>query len=135
VGLATPASELLASAFWPGPLTLILACRPDVTLPVALTGGLPSVGVRLPDHPVPRALAAVLGPLPTTSANRSGELDALDAAAVVAQLGGTVDLVLDGGPTRGAVPSTVVDCTVDPPAVLREGALGEARIRAALAHR
>jgi tRNA A37 threonylcarbamoyladenosine synthetase subunit TsaC/SUA5/YrdC len=89
------------------------------------------VGLRVPDHPCVRAIAGAIGPLPTTSANRSGEPDALEAS-VVAQLGLDVDLILDGGPARGAVPSTVVDCTVTPPIVLREGALGSARIFEAL---
>lgn len=132
LGDVTEAARRLADAFWPGPLTLVLAARPDAELPPALAGGAPTVGVRVPDHPAPRALASAVGPLPTTSANRSGEPDALDAAAVVAQLGDGVDLVLDGGRTRGAVPSTVVDLTVEPPAIRREGAIPADRIRAIL---
>jgi L-threonylcarbamoyladenylate synthase len=132
LGVATLAARRLAAAFWPGPLTLVLERRPEIELPDALTGGAATVGVRVPDHDAPRALAAALGPLPTTSANRSGEPDALDAASVVADLGGRVDLVLDGGTTRGAAPSTVVDCTREPVKILREGVLGEARIRQAL---
>jgi L-threonylcarbamoyladenylate synthase len=132
LGIATVAARRLAAAFWPGPLTLVLGRRPGIELPDALTGGAATVGVRVPDHDAPRALAAALGPLPTTSANRSGEPDALDAASVVAELGGRVDLVLDGGTTRGAAASTVVDCTREPVTILREGVLGEARIRQAL---
>jgi L-threonylcarbamoyladenylate synthase len=132
IAILSDAAKRLAAAFWPGPLTLVLPRRTGIDLPSALTGGAPTVGVRLPDHPVPRALAAAIGPLPTTSANLSGEPDALDAATVVAMLGGGVDLVLDGGPTRGSVPSTVVDCTVEPPVILREGALGRAEVLAAL---
>ena len=123
----------MAGAFWPGPLTLVLERRAGVALPNALTGGSPTVGVRVPDHDAPRALARILGALPTTSANLSGAPDALDAAAVLAQLGDRVDLVLDGGRTRGAVPSTVVDCRGRAVSVLREGVLGERRIRDALA--
>ena len=125
-------ADLLASAFWPGPLTLVLPRDPAGPLPAALTGGSPTVGLRVPDHPCVRAIAGAIGPLATTSANRSGEPDALEAASVVVQLGMDVDLVLDGGPARGAAPSTVVDCTVTPPIVLREGALGSARILEAL---
>ncbi len=125
-------ADLLAAAFWPGPLTLVLPRDPAVALPEALTGGSSTVGLRVPDHPCVRAIAGAIGPLPTTSANRSGAPDALDAETVLAQLGADVDLVLDGGLARGAVPSTVVDCTVAPPAVLREGALGSARILEAL---
>jgi L-threonylcarbamoyladenylate synthase len=132
IAVPSPASERLAAAFWPGPLTLVLPRRPGIVLPAALTGGAPTVGVRLPDHPAPRELAAAIGPLPTTSANLSGEPDALDAATVVAMLGDGVDLVLDGGRTRGSVPSTVVDCTVEPPVVLREGAIDRAAVLNAL---
>jgi L-threonylcarbamoyladenylate synthase len=131
IALMNADADLLAAAFWPGPLTLILPRDPAVPLPEALTGGSPTVGLRVPDHPCVRAIAGAIGPLPTTSANRSGEPDALEAS-VVAQLGLDVDLILDGGPARGAVPSTVVECTVTPPIVLREGALGSARIFEAL---
>jgi len=132
VGVLEAAARRLAEAFWPGPLTMILPLRADADLPGALTGDAPTVGVRLPDHPTPRALAAVLGPLPVTSANLSGEPDATDAAAVLEILGDRLDLILDGGRTRGAVPSTVVDLTVNPPVVRREGALGAARVLAVL---
>ena len=132
IALLNADADLLAAAFWPGPLTLVLPRDPTVPLPEALTGGSPTVGLRFPDHPCVRAIAGAIGPLPTTSANRSGEPDALDAGTVVTQLGADVDLVLDGGPVRGSVPSTVVDCTVTPPAILREGALEGARILEAL---
>lgn len=128
----SPAAEALAAALWPGPLTLVLPARADVDLPDLLRAGRPSVGVRLPDHPAPRALAEAVGPLPTTSANRSGRRDPLDAATVVAELGEGVDLVLDGGQTPGSRPSTVVDLTKDPPSVVRVGLIGEARIREVL---
>jgi len=132
LGVGSASARRLAAAFWPGALTLVLARRPEVGLPAALTGGAPTVGVRVPDHVSPRALARALGPLPTTSANRSGEPDALDAAAVAAALGDRIDLILDGGRTRGAAASTVVDCTREPVVILREGVLGEARIRETL---
>ena len=133
LGVASPAADALAAAFWPGPLTLVLPARPDAALPDVLGGGTRTVGVRLPDHPAPRALAAAVGPLPTTSANLSGRPDPLDAATVVAELGDAVDLVLDGGRTPGSRPSTVVDLSVDPPAVRRVGLIDEARIREVLA--
>ena len=133
VGELTPAAAALATALWPGALTLILRARPDAVLPGALTGGAPTVGVRLPDHPAPRALAAAVGPLPTTSANLSGQPDPIEAATVVEELGEGVDLVLDGGRTSGSRPSTVVDLTTDPPVIRRLGAIDEARIREILA--
>ena len=133
LGLVSPAAAALAAALWPGPLTLVLPARPDAQLPDALGAGARTVGVRLPDHPAPRALAAAVGPLPTTSANLSGRPDPLDAATVVAELGGAVDLVLDGGRTPGSRPSTVVDLTVRPAVVRRVGLIDEARIREVLA--
>ncbi len=119
------AFHVLAAAFWPGALTLVARQRDDIPLPAALTGGAPTIGLRLADHDAPRALAAELGPLPVTSANRSGEPEATDAAGVLAMLGDVADLtiVLDGGPARVGAPSSVVDCSVDPPRLLRAGAL------------
>ena len=97
-------------------------------LPRVLAAGAPTIGVRVPDHPAPRALAAVLGPLPTTSANVSGEPDARDAQEIAARLGDAVALVIDGGPIRGGPASTVVDCTRELPVIRREGAIPPARI-------
>ncbi len=128
----SPPARLLAEALWPGGLTLVLRQRPDSGLPAALTGGLATIGVRLPDHPAPRALAREVGPLPTTSANRSGAPDARDAAGVLAQLGDRIRLVLDGGPARGGIPSSVVDCSGDRPRLLRAGAVPAARLAALL---
>ncbi|MDQ3871853.1 MAG: L-threonylcarbamoyladenylate synthase [Chloroflexota bacterium] len=130
-----PPARRLAARFWPGPLTLVLPARPDARLPALLSGGQPTIGVRLPDHPVPRALARELGPLPLTSANRSGEPEARDAAGVLAALARTVDLVLDGGPSAGGVPSSVgaVAGTGDEGAsILREGAIAAREIASAL---
>lgn len=132
VGIMDHDAQRLANAFWPGPLTLVLPSRPGAELPAVLTDGVSTVGVRLPDHASPRALAAVLGPLPTTSANLSGQPDSLDIEMVIDQLGSRVDLILDGGRTSGAVPSTVVDCTTATPRIVREGALGSARIHEVL---
>jgi L-threonylcarbamoyladenylate synthase len=126
------AAERLAARFWPGALTLVLPVRAGVELPALLTGGRPTIGVRLPDHPVPRALARRLGPIATSSANISGEPDATTAGQLAANLGAAVALVLDDGPVRGGVPSTVVACPLDgPPQVLRAGALGADAIGAA----
>jgi L-threonylcarbamoyladenylate synthase len=103
-----PAARALEDRFWPGPLTIVLAVRPGAVLPDAVTGGTGAVGIRVPDHAVPRGVARELGPLPTTSANLSGQPDALSAGDVVAALGGSVGLVVDGGPSPGGVPSTVI---------------------------
>lgn len=128
----TPAAERLATAFWPGPLTLVLPVRADTRLPDLLTGGRPTIGVRLPDHAVPRALARRLGPIATSSANVSGEPDATTATQVAASIGGGVALIIDDGPVVGGVPSTVVACLDDAqPQILRHGALPADRILAA----
>ncbi len=125
VGDLPPAAHRLAARFWPGPLTLVVPVRPRVTLPASLTGESGDIGLRVPDHAVPRALARALGPLPLTSANLSGAPDARDAAEVVRQLGATIAVVLDDGPSPGGVPSTVVRFArgADRPELLRQGAL------------
>lgn len=134
IGTITPAASALASALWPGGLTLVVPRRTDRTLPAALTGGelapgaIPTVGLRVPAHDAPRALARVLGPLPTTSANRSGEPEARDAREIETLLGGAIDLILDGGPATGGPPSTVVDCTGPVPEIRRAGAIDPAAI-------
>ena len=122
-GAMTPAASALAAAFWPGGLTVIVPQRPDVPWPAVLTGGARTIGLRVPDHPAPRALAAGVGPLPTTSANVSGIAEASDAAAILDQLGDSVDLILDGGPAHGGPASTIVDCTGPTPTILRAGAI------------
>lgn len=116
-------ARVLAAACWPGGLTLVLPVRPGVMLPAGLSAGTPTLGVRVPDHPTPRAIARAVGPIPTTSANRHGEPPALDGAAVLVTLGETLDLVLDGGLVRGGTSSSVVDCSAGPPRLLRAGAI------------
>ena len=132
VGVVSPVARVLADRFWPGGLTLVLAQVPEAGLPAVLTGGAATIGVRVPDHDCPRTLARALGPLPVTSANLSGHPDARDAAAVIAQLGARIDLVLDGGPARGGTPSTVVDCSGEAPRVLRAGAIASESLADAL---
>jgi tRNA threonylcarbamoyl adenosine modification protein (Sua5/YciO/YrdC/YwlC family) len=127
------AAVRLAERFWPGPLTLVLPIREGLDLPMLLTGGRPTLGVRLPDHPVPRALARRLGPLAVSSANRAGEPEALTAEALVATVGDAAALVLDGGPVRGGTASSVVAVPANGPIeVLREGAIDRASVEAAL---
>ena len=132
LGIVGPAARELAARFWPGGLTLVLPRRPDARLPDVLAAGAPTVGLRVPDHPAPRALAAVLGPLPTTSANLSGEPDARDAREIAERLGPAIALVLDDGPVRGGPASTVVDCSAERPVIRRAGAIPPAAIAAAL---
>ena len=132
IGQWPPAAAALADAFWPGGLTLVVGQRPDVPLPAVLTGGASTIGLRVPDHPAPRALAAAVGPLPTTSANISGIPEARDAAEILAQLGEAVAVVLDGGVAHGGPASTVVDCSGDRPTILRSGAIHPDRIASVL---
>lgn len=132
IGVMTAAATALGAAFWPGGLTVIVPQRLDVPLPAALTGGAPTIGLRVPDHATPRALAAAVGPLPTTSANRSGEPEAVDAAEIAARIGDDIDLILDGGRAHGGPASTVVDCTSDLARILRAGAVPPARVSAVL---
>jgi L-threonylcarbamoyladenylate synthase len=128
IGVMTPAAAALAEACWPGGLTVVVPRRPDVDLPGALTAGTPTIGLRVPDHLAPRALAGGVGPLPTTSANVSGLPEARDAAEVQDQLGDVIDLILDGGAAHGGPASTVIDCTTAIPRVLRIGAVPLERV-------
>ena len=112
----------LAEAHWPGPLTLLVERSGRV--PDIVTGGRPTVGVRVPAHPLAqRLLRAFGGGLAAPSANRFGKVSPTTAAHVRADLGADVDLVLDGGPCAIGVESTIVDCTSDPPTLLRHGAV------------
>lgn len=120
-GISEAPGELatkLAAAFWPGPITLIVPRHPDLPERVS---NLPTVAVRMPDHPVALDLLKLAGPLAVTSANLSGEKSAASAEEVTDQLSGRVHLVLDGGRSPGGVPSTVVDCTKEDPEILRPG--------------
>ena len=127
------AAQRLAAKFWPGPLTLALPLRPGVELPETLTGGRQTLGVRVPDHPVPRAMARRLGPLAVSSANLSGEPEARTAAELTESMGDSITLVLDAGPVGTQASSTVVGFAPDDsPLFFRVGPLSEEQIRAAL---
>jgi len=127
----SPAARRLMEAFWPGGLTLVLRRHPAFRS-LALAGG-DTVAVRVPAHPVALELLRRVGePLTGTSANLSGFRGPRTAEEVRRQLGDRVDLIVDGGPCPGGVESTVVDCTVDPPRVLREGAVPAERVAAVL---
>ena len=113
-----PIAAKLATRFWPGPLTLVVPKHPN--LPDVVSEG-PTVGVRVPDHPVARALLTAAGPMAVTSANISGGESPNTAESVSSQLNGRIPLILDGGETPGGVPSTVVNCLGTEPVILREG--------------
>jgi L-threonylcarbamoyladenylate synthase len=130
VALKPPLMALrLAARFWPGPLTLVVARQPAIPETVS---ALPTVGVRVPDHAVARGLLLAAGPMAVSSANRAGAPSPRTAQEVLAQLGGVIDLILDGGETAGGMPSTVVDCTGEVPIVLREGPIRLEELLAAL---
>jgi L-threonylcarbamoyladenylate synthase len=122
---------LLAERFWPGPLTLVL---PRSTLvPDAVTAGLGTVGVRVPDNRVALELLAKVGvPIAAPSANRSTGISPTRAEHVVNDLAGRIDLILDAGPTSVGLESTVLDLSTDPPRLLRPGAITARQLEAAL---
>lgn len=110
----------LAERFWPGPLTIVVPKKPGI--PDEVTAGGETVAVRCPNHPVARALIAEAGvPVAAPSANRSTELSPTRAEHVLRGLGGSIDLILDGGPCPGGIESTVVDVTGDVVRLLRPG--------------
>lgn len=118
----TPLARALTARWWPGPLTLVLTARPGV--PSVTRGGLATVAVRAPAHPVAAALLRAADvPVAAPSANASGRPSPTTAAHVLADLDGRVDVVVDGGPCRYGVESTVVDARGEVPALLREGAV------------
>jgi L-threonylcarbamoyladenylate synthase len=127
VGLSDDARELVA-AFWPGPLTLVCHSQPSLTWDLGDSDG--TVAVRMPLHRVALAVLSLTGPLAVTSANITGHRPASDVDEAIAQLGGSVDLYLDGGPSPSATASTIVDVTGDVPVLLRVGPIGLDRLRA-----
>ena len=125
------AFKVLADAFWPGPLTMVLPARPEVS--AIVTAGRDTVAVRLPRSPLVRALARQAGcPLTGTSANLSGRSGARSAGEVFAQLGRRVPLLLDAGRISRPAPSTIVDLASGRPGILREGRVGSSEIARAL---
>ena len=125
------AAKILMQTFWPGPLTLIFRAAPSVSS--RLTGGTGKIGIRVSSHPIARFLAAGLaGPLTATSANLSGGPECSSADAVIRALGDLPDAVIDGGETLGGAGSTILDVTVFPPRILREGAIPRSLILNAL---
>jgi L-threonylcarbamoyladenylate synthase len=115
-------AESIMNAFWPGGVTIVFKAKD--ALPANLTAGTGKVGVRMPQHPVASALSkAVGGPLTATSANITGDSGCSTVSDIAPGIADQVDLILDAGPLKGGLGSTVVDVTVDPPKILREGAI------------
>lgn len=122
-------AERLATKFWPGPLTIIVRRHADVL--DVVTGGRDTVALRVPDHPLARTLLRAFGGgLVAPSANLFGKVSPTTAQHVADDLGVAVDYVLDGGPCAIGLESTIVDCSVDPPQILRPGAIDDTEVLA-----
>ena len=126
------AAEKLASAFWPGPLTLVLKKRAGCPVADLATAGLDSIAVRVPQHPVALGILGRLGrPIVAPSANRSGHVSPTMAQHVMDDLGGQIDFILDDGPAAVGVESTIIGC-LERPVLLRPGGLPREEIEAVL---
>lgn len=122
VQTVSPLAKALAARFWPGPLTLVLPRGESV--PLNVTAGTQTVAVRMPAHPVAQALIGAAGtPIAAPSANTFSRPSATTAQHVLDDLGGKIDLILDGGPTTIGLESTVIDLISDPPVILRPGGI------------
>jgi L-threonylcarbamoyladenylate synthase len=129
----TPAAQLLAERYWPGPLTLIVKRAPHVN--DLVTGGQDTVALRVPSHPVAHALLEAFGGgVAAPSANRYGRVSATTAEHVRAEFGNTIACVLDGGATDVGIESTIVDVSGDAPALLRPGHITARDLEATLGH-
>jgi L-threonylcarbamoyladenylate synthase len=127
------AAEELISRFWPGPLTLVL--KRTELVPAVTCGGLETVAVRMPAHQVALELIREAGiPIAAPSANVSGSPSPTSAEHVLRDLGGKIEMVLDGGPAEIGVESTVIDMTIDPPELLRPGGLPLEEIEGVIGH-
>lgn len=128
----TDLADRLASAFWPGPLTLVLPIRADSGLSPLVTADLPTLAIRMPAHPVARtALKLFDGPIAAPSANPSGKISPTTADHVIAGLSGNIDAILDGGACEVGLESTIVGLA-DEPILLRPGGLPREALEAAL---
>ena len=132
-GLFGREAEMLARAFWPGPLTLVVPVATASRISLLARAGLDTVAIRAPSHETARALIEAAGvPLAAPSANRSGRVSPTTAAHVAADLDGRVDFILDAGPCRHGLESTIVACLGGAPQLLRPGAITREAIEAAL---
>lgn len=122
IGTFGKAATGLAEQHWPGPLTLVVPLRPGAPIASIVTAGLPTIGVRVPAHPVMQALLRAVGrPLAAPSANASGSISPTRAEHVLASLGGRIPLILDAGPSERGLESTIVAATGGALRLLRPG--------------
>lgn len=132
VATLSPLARRLADAFWPGPLTMVLPIAPNSPVASLVTAGLPTVAIRMPAHPVMRALIAAAGrPLAAPSANASGAISPTRADHVARSLAGRIPLILDGGSTTVGLESTIVAVEDDRLRLLREGPVTAEQLAAA----
>lgn len=125
------AASKLMDAFWPGPLTIIFKAKKN--LPALLTCETGTVGIRISSHPVAQALGGAFGrPLTATSANISGGKSPSTAQDVYEQLGNEIEIILDGGRTIGTTGSTIIDVSISPPRLIRDGAIPFSHIQKVL---
>ena len=123
----------LASAFWPGAMTLVLPIRPYAGISKLVTAGLDTLAVRVPDHPLAqKLLRETARPVAAPSANPSGRISPTSATHVLQGLGGRIEAVLDGGPCGVGLESTIIDCSDETPSLLRAGGLPAEAIEACL---
>ena len=127
VTIAPPTAVALTERFWPGALTVVVEYSRSLAWDIGETGG--TVALRMPDCQVTLDVLALTGPLAVSSANKHGEAPARTGRAAADQLGDSVELYLEAGELGGAAPSTIVDCTVTPPRVVRQGALSLDQLR------
>jgi L-threonylcarbamoyladenylate synthase len=129
ISMGNPLAERLIERFWPGGLTIVMYKSEDFKS-LVLAGGV-KIGVRVPAHPVPRALSRLLGrPLVGTSANLHDATVTLTAAEVRDQLGGNIGFIIDAGPCPGGIESTIIDVTLTPPRILRQGIIPASEVMA-----
>jgi L-threonylcarbamoyladenylate synthase len=128
LGELDAAAEALAAAFWPGPLSLVARKRPDCPVAELATAGLDTIALRVPAHPIARDVLTSFGrAVVAPSANRSGHVSPTTAQHVLSDLGGRIDLIIDGGPAPMGLESTIIACLGEPQ-LLRPGALSRAEV-------
>ena len=125
----SPMALILASHFWPGPLTIVVPKHPNIPGSVSRSE---TIGIRIPDHPVAGELLRIAGPLAVTSANLSGRNNPQSAGDIMDQLGGRIRMIIDGGRVGIRTASTVVNCLGSDPEILREGPISLKQVMAAL---
>lgn len=125
----TPSAQKLAKTFWPGPLSLVVRKSDNVSAIVAPGS---TVAVRSPNHFWLLELLSLVGPLAVSSANKSGEPESMSCSEVQASFGNKLDLIVSSTSVTPSLPSTVVDCSVDPPKIIREGPISSTSIKTAM---